>query len=98
MGAEKKNFDKPDERRSPDKSTIDMVTVGGTSIGRARFEPGWRWSECIKPVVGGDSCQVHHVAYAISGKMHVVLDDGSELDFGAGEAADIPPGHDAWVV
>jgi hypothetical protein len=99
MGAiAKKSLDQPDERRTPDKTTMDLVTIGETTFARVRFEPGWRWSECIKPVVGGDSCQAHHIGYVISGQIHVVHSDGSELDLGAGDAMDIGPGHDAWVV
>jgi hypothetical protein len=61
------------------------------------MEPGWRWSECIKPVVGGDSCQAHHVGVLMSGAMHVRHDDGTEDDVGPGDAYVIEPGHDAWV-
>jgi len=62
---------------------------------RTIFEPGWRWSECVKPVAGTDSCQTHHFGYCISGRMHVVMDTGEEMDVGPGDAVDIPAGHDA---
>jgi uncharacterized cupin superfamily protein len=65
---------------------------------RTTFEPGWRWSECVRLVVGGDSCQVDHFEYCVSGRMHGVIDDGDELDTGPGDAMRIPPGHDAWIV
>jgi quercetin dioxygenase-like cupin family protein len=65
---------------------------------RATFEPGWKWSECVKPKVGGDSCQVHHVGYLVSGKMKVVMNDDTEIEGAAGDVVDIPPGHNAWVV
>jgi hypothetical protein len=70
---------------------------GGTVIGMT-FEPGWRWSECAKPVVGGDSREVDHFKYCICGRMHSVMDDGDELDIGPGGAMRIPPGYDAWIV
>ena len=95
-GMEHRDFSAPDEKRTPDKTVIDLVNVGGGQIGRYTFEPGWRWSECIKPIVKTDSCQTHHVGYAISGHLHVKNDDGTEVTVGAGEVYDIAPGHDAW--
>lgn len=95
---EKKSLDQPDETRPIDKGTVEVVELDGVTVMRTTFQPGWRWSECVKPVVGTDSCQTHHVGYAISGHMHVVMEDGSELDIGPGEAMQIPPGHDAWIV
>ena len=65
---------------------------------RLTAQPGWKWSECIKPVVGGDSCQAHHVGVIVSGTMHVVHNDGTEGDITAGDGYVIEPGHDAWVV
>jgi hypothetical protein len=97
-GVEARNFDSPDETRRPDKTTIDVVRMGGVTTARMRLEPGWRWSECIKPVVGGDRCQVHHVGLLQSGTMHVAHDDGSEQEISAGQTYVIEPGHDAWVV
>ncbi len=93
-----KNFDTPDETRSPDKVTVEVVDLGSAKAARMTAQPGWRWSECIKPVVGGDSCQVHHVGVVVSGRMHIVHDDGTEVEAGAGDAYVIEPGHDAWVV
>jgi hypothetical protein len=92
------NMESPEEKRTPEKSTISVVRVGGTEVGRFTFEPGWKWSECIKPVVGTDSCQVEHLGYVVSGRMQLVHDDGSEADLGPGDAYRIAPGHDAWVV
>jgi hypothetical protein len=97
-GIELLDFDSPDETRTPDKTRIDVVRVGPTSVARATFEPGWKWSECVKPVVGTDSCQVRHVGVVQSGELHVVHEDGTEQDLRAGEAYVIEPGHDAWVV
>ena len=97
-GVETGDFDSPDETRTPDKTKVDVVRIGGTSVGRFAFEPGWRWSECVKPVVGTESCQVRHVGVAQSGRMGVRHDDGTELEIGAGDAYVIEPGHEAWVV
>jgi hypothetical protein len=97
-GVESRNMDTPDEVRRPDKTTVEVVNVGGNEVGRLTFQPGWRWSECIKPVVGTDSCQVEHLGYSFSGRMHVEHEDGSAVEIGPGEAYVIAPGHDAWVV
>lgn len=95
---EVKSFNKPDEVRTPPKTKIEVVKVGDSTVMRATFEPGWKWSECIKPIAGTNSCQAPHVNYVISGRMKVVMDDGTEMEMGPGDAADIPPGHDAWVI
>ena len=93
------DFDSPDETRSPDKTTVDLVRMGdAATAARLTLQPGWRWSECIKPVVGTDSCQVRHVGFLQSGQMHVTHDDGSEDEIDPGKAYVIEPGHDAWVV
>ena len=92
------SFDSPDETRRPDKSRVDVVSMGETKAARLTFEPGWRWSECIKPVAGTDSCQARHVGVVVSGRLHVVHEDGTEGEVGAGEAYVVEPGHDAWVV
>lgn len=87
----------PDEVRAPSKTRVEVVHLEGFTIGRFNFEPGWRWSECVKPVVKTDQCQVSHVGYAVSGKIRVRMNDGTERTIGAGESYTIPPGHDAWV-
>jgi hypothetical protein len=97
-GIAKGNFDKPDETRTPDKTKLEVIDLNGTKVARATFQPGWKWSECIKPVVGTDSCQAHHVGVILSGVLHVVHNDGGEAEATAGEAYVIEPGHDAWVV
>lgn len=94
----KKSFDSADEQRTPDKTQVDIVRLGDVQVARFTMQPGWKWSECVKPVVGTDSCQARHVGIVASGRMHVVQDDGTEADAGAGEAYVIDPGHDAWVV
>jgi len=97
-GLEVRGFDAPDEARTPDKTKIDVVKMGATSAGRFTFEPGWKWSECVKPVVGTESCQARHVGVVQSGTLHVAHEDGTEGDIKPGEAYVIEPGHDAWVV
>jgi hypothetical protein len=93
-----KNMSKPDEVRSLPKTKNEVVKVGDHTVMRSTFEPGWKWSECVKPKAGTDSCQVHHVIYALSGKLGVKMNDGSQHEFNPGDAGVIPPGHDAWVV
>jgi hypothetical protein len=95
-GVETRDFGSPDETRKPDKTTIDLVNIAGGQIGRYTFQPGWRWSECIKPIVNTDSCQVQHVGYVVSGTLHVKHTDGSEVDVTPGNVYSIAPGHDAW--
>jgi uncharacterized cupin superfamily protein len=97
-GVEAKNLDRPDEVRTPDKTKVDVVQVGSTEVGRFTFQPGWRWSECIKPVVGTESCELEHVGYAVSGRIHVEHEDGTAVEIGPGDAYHIAPHHDAWVV
>ena len=94
---EAKSHDHPDEVRSPDKTRVDIVRLEGFTIGRFTFQPGWRWSQCIKPVVKTDSCQVSHVGYAVSGRITVKTNDGAQTTIGPGMSYTIPPGHDAWV-
>jgi hypothetical protein len=81
----------------PDRTRVEVVRLEGFTIGRYNFEPGWRWSECVKPVVKTDLCQVSHVGYAISGRVTVRTKDGTQRTIAAGESFTIPPGHDAWV-
>jgi hypothetical protein len=97
-GVEARDFASPDETRTPDKTQMAVVRMGGATAARLTFEPGWRWSECIKPIAGTDSCQVHHVGIAQQGRIAVRHDDGTEMEIGPGQAYEIMPGHDAWVV
>ena len=98
MGVHSKSFDSPDERRAPEKTTVDVVRLPGATVARTTFQPGWRWSECIAPVAGTASCQVHHVGAMVSGEIEVRHEDGSTQRLSAGNAYVIEPGHDAWVV
>jgi hypothetical protein len=99
MGAMlKKNFQNSDEVRSFDKGKAEIVKFGEKTIMKGTFEPGWKWSTSVKPKVGTESCLIHHMGYMVSGKMHIVMDDGTEDDAGPGDMIDVAPGHDAWVV
>jgi uncharacterized cupin superfamily protein len=96
---ESKRFDSPDETRPFEgKGQADVVELAGQTVGRGTFEPGWKWSENVKPIAGTDSCEISHLGYVLSGSMKVYMDDGSEMEIAAGDAVAIPPGHDAEVV
>ena len=97
-GVESRAFESPDETRTPEKTRVDVVRMGGATAARMTFEPGWKWSDCIKPVAGTDSCQSSHLGVVVSGTLHVTHDDGSEMDVTAGGVYKIAPGHDAHVV
>jgi len=97
-GVEKRSFESPDETRTPSKTVSQIVHVGGNAASRLTLEPGWRWSECIKPVAGTDSCRLRHLGVVQSGRMRVMHDDGTVLELGPGDAYVIEPGHDAEVV
>ena len=98
MQLRRKRFDRPDEVRVVEKARVELVELGELAVGRAIFEPGWRWSEHVKPIVGTESCQVHHIGYVMSGHLHVEMTDGASLEVVGGDAFEIPPGHDAWVI
>ena len=93
-----KNFKTPDEVRTFAKGKVEVVKLGDATIGRATFEPGWRWSTCVKPLANTNSCEAAHFGYQVSGTMRIRMDDGTELECKAGDVALVPPGHDAWVV
>ena len=95
---ESKSFNDPDETRSLDKTTVDVLRFSGATVARFTFEPGWKWSECVGPKVGTSTCQANHTGAVVSGQMYVVLADGSDFTVGPGDAFTIPAGHDAWVV
>jgi hypothetical protein len=97
MPNQSKSFSQAEETREFDNGKVDLVEIAGNNVGRIHLEPGWKWSAAVKPIAQTDSCEVAHVGFAISGKLHVVMDDGSELDISGGEAYEIAPGHDAWV-
>src|SRR5262249_32578439 len=97
-GITSKSFDTPDERRAPDKTQVEVVDLGSVKVGRMTLQPGWRWSECIKPVAGTERCEVHHVGTMTSGRLHVEHAGGSSVENGPGEAHPIEPRHHAWVL
>ena len=95
---EKKNIDSPDEvRQFAGHGHVDVVTLGEFVLGRGTFEPGWKWSNDVKPIAGTDSCQVAHTGIFIAGSMTVRADDGTEVTYSAGDVCLMAPGHDAWV-
>ena len=96
--ADKQSFDGAEEVRSFDRGRLEIVNVGGHPIGRATFEPGWQWSKSVKPIAQTDLCEAEHLGYFISGRMRVKMADGSETEYGPGDAMHLPPGHDAWIV
>ncbi|HEX8963645.1 MAG TPA: cupin domain-containing protein [Rhodocyclaceae bacterium] len=95
---QKRNFTKPDETRTFDKGKVELIEMGGVTFGKATLEPGWKWSNCVKPIAHTDSCEASHLQYLLSGRLHVKMDDGSELEFGPGDLVEVAPGHDSWVV
>ena len=99
-GPEVRNLSDPDQTLAMERGKIEVVNINGGAVGRATFEPGWKWSVHEKPVVGatGAYCEVPHLVYVVSGQLHIVQADGSEFDLRAGDVATIPPGHDGWVV
>jgi quercetin dioxygenase-like cupin family protein len=94
------SLDAPEETRPFEDrmGKLELVNLEAGAVGRATFQPGWRWSKHVKPIAQTDSCQAAHMGYVISGRMRVVMDDGQEMEFGPADFSVIPPGHDAWIV
>jgi quercetin dioxygenase-like cupin family protein len=97
-GLSLERFESPDEVREFDKGRFELIRIGGMTIGRATYEPGWKWSEHVGPTAGTESCQVEHVGLVISGQAAVRMDDGTERVMRPGDLFHVPPGHDSWVV
>ena len=99
MSSDKRNIEDPQETR-PFKNNghMDVITLGDFTLGRGVFEPGWRWSDDVKPIAGTDSCQTRHTGFCVSGQMTVQFEDGEEITVGPGDVMVIEPGHDAWTV
>ena len=96
---EHQTFEKPDEVREGENWRLELVNLaGGAQVGRMTLQPGWKWSEDIKPVAGTELCMAPHQQYQIQGRIHVRMQDGTELEAGPGELTSLPAGHDAWVV
>jgi hypothetical protein len=98
MTVTNKDMGRPDDTMTFDLGEVEVVRIGGSIIRRSTFEPGWRWSQNIKPIAKTDSCQVHHVGYILSGRLGVATNDGGEAEIGPGEAYEIQPDHDGFVV
>lgn len=96
--AERKNFGAPDETRPFELGKVELVQIGGGTVGRLILQPGWRWSKHVKPLVKTELCEAPHFQYLVSGVLHIVMSDGTEWDATPGEVALVPSGHDAWVV
>ena len=98
QSTEHKTFDSPDETREFPNGRAEILQVGDSEIGRLVLEPGWRWSNDVKPIAGTESCQAPHFQYHVSGRLAIRMDDGSEFVAGPGDITSLPSGHDAWVV
>jgi hypothetical protein len=96
--AETKSFNKPEEVRIFPKGKVELITIGGATIGRATLEPGWKWSTSVQPLVKTKSCEAPHFQYHLSGILKIVMDDGTQFECKAGDVSLLPVGHDAWVV
>jgi hypothetical protein len=96
--AEARSFNKPDAVRTFPKGKLELITIGGATIGRATFEPGWKWSSSVQPLVKTKSCEAPHFQYHVSGTLKIVADDGTQFECKAGDVSLLPVGHDAWVV
>jgi hypothetical protein len=96
--AQLKSFGKPDEIREFPKGRLELIKVGGATVGRAIFNPGWRWSTSVQPIVKTKSCEAPHFQYHVSGILKILMDNGTELECHPGDVSLLPSGHDAWVV
>jgi len=95
---EHKSFGSPDETRTFPHGRAEILEIGGGSVGRMVFEPGWRWSTDVKPIAGTQSCEAPHFQYHVSGQLGILMDDGTEIAAGPGDITSLPSGHDAWVI
>ncbi len=95
---EVKSLNSPEEVRDFDKGKVELVKIGGATIGRAIFQPGWKWSESVKPIAKTELCEAPHFQYHLSGTLRVRFEDGTEKDLKAGDVSLLGAGHDAWVV
>ena len=98
QNTEHARFAQPDEVREFPHGRLEIVKVGGAEIGRLILEPGWRWSNDVKPIAGTELCEAPHMQYHVSGRLHVLMGDGTEFEAGPGDVTSLPQGHDGWVV
>jgi class 3 adenylate cyclase len=94
---QRRNLRQPDELRPLGRGRLELVELGDVAIGRVIYEPGWRWSVDLKPIVRTESCEIHHLGFVVAGRLRVVMDDGSTVLLEPDDAFEVPPGHDAWV-
>jgi hypothetical protein len=92
------SLDRPTETRTFDLGKLEVVEIGGGTVGRLTILPGWRWSKHVKPIAKTEWCDAPHFQYQVSGTLHVVMADGEEFDCVAGDVSLLPSGHDAWVI
>jgi quercetin dioxygenase-like cupin family protein len=96
--AEYKSLNTPDETRPFEKGKAEIINIAGATIGRLTLEPGWRWATHVKPIAGTAWCEAPHFQYQVSGRLHVVMENGSEFELRPGDVSSLPSGHDAWVL
>jgi hypothetical protein len=96
--SEQKAFGTPDETRTFERGQVDLLNIGGGVVGRLTLQPGWRWSQHVKPIANTESCEAPHFQYHVAGTLHILMTDGTEFDAKPGDVTALPSGHDAWVV
>lgn len=95
---ERKDLGKPDETRTFERGKAEVVKIAGGTVGRFTMQPGWKWSQHVKPIAKTQLCESNHFAYHVSGRIRIRMADGTEHEVGPGEVSFVPAGHDAWVV
>jgi len=95
---EHKGYNSPDETRTFGHGKAEILNIGGGAVGRLTLQPGWRWSNDVKPIAGTEWCEAPHFQYHVSGRLHIKMADGTEFEAGPGDITSLPSGHDAWVV
>jgi len=98
VSAMKVNINDPDETKATPKAKLQLVTLGGFTLGLRALEPGWRWSESMKPFAKTETCETRHIGYMLSGRLGFAMNDGAKIEVGPGEAFDVHPGHDTWTI
>ncbi|HYM81977.1 MAG TPA: cupin domain-containing protein [Candidatus Limnocylindria bacterium] len=98
MDLDLKRFERPDETRVFEKGRFELVTIGGLTLGRATYDPGWKWSVHVRPLAGTELCEVSHVGMVVSGRCAIAMKDGRTIEIAPGDLFSVGPGHDSWVV